>query len=126
MSNIMSRILEESLKSGDLKDLVKPVIEIDTFKPKIDDKNIVVVLFVQDENPACDLSRFIEFSNKDILDTEVSPIPNVNGDYLVFVEFSKDNLAKKIYQMLKAVKYLSNNDEWIYKYQNRKAKLEVK
>lgn len=120
------RHLFEDLKAGDLEDLVIPVIEIDTFKPKLADKNIVVVFFVNQENPAVDLSHFIEFSNRNILDTEVGSIPDHNGNYLVYVEFAPDNLAKKIYTMLKAVKYLTGVDKWIYHYKKRKGKLEVK
>ena len=119
-------ILNEDLKPGDLEDLVSDQIEIDTFKPKINPKNIVVVFFVQEENPAYDLSNFIEFSSDDVLDTEVSPAPNENGYYLVFIEFTPVALAKKVYTMLKAVSYLVNNKEWSYVAYGKKGKITIK
>lgn len=117
------KILLEDLQAGDLVDLVKPMIEIDTYKPKIDDDNIVVAIFVREEDPAYDLSRFIEFSSKDVLDTEVSPAPNRMGYYIVFVEFTPVNIAKKVHSMLSAIRYLTEVDKWTYKAYNKTGKI---
>ena len=121
----MKKFLLEDLQAGDLVDVVKPTIEIDTFKPKLDDKNKVVVFFVDQENPAYDLSRFIEFSSKHVLDTEVSPAPNAAGDYLVFVEFSHHDFAEHVYNMMRCVSYLCDRHEWFFRAYGKKGKLEV-
>lgn len=120
-----TRILLEDLLPGDLNDLVDHVIEIDAYKPKIDDSNIVVSFRVTDESPAYDLSRFIEFSTHEVLDTEVSNAPDANGKYTVYVEFTPANIAKKVYRMLQIVSYLTDTNEWTYKAYGKKAKLSV-
>lgn len=110
----MFRPLLEDLQANDLIDMVSSTIEIDTFKPRIDEQNIVVAFSVKEENPAYDLSRFVEFSSNDVLDTEVSSYPNEHGEYWVFAEFTPTNIAKKIVTMLKAVRYLTGTSKWSY------------
>jgi len=122
---MFKKSLLEDLKAGDLEDTVRPVVEIDTFYPKIDDNNIVVAFFVDEEDPAYDLSRFIEFSSKTVLDTEVSPGPDANGNYIVFVEFMPRDIAKKVYRMLKAVSYLTGIKEWKYKAYKKQSKITI-
>jgi len=84
-------MINESLQPGDLNHLVLPLISVDEFNSKIDNRRAIVVAFYcTDKNPAQDLMRFIEGSNLDILDTEVSPAPSTEGYYVVFVEFSRN------------------------------------
>lgn len=79
------------LKAGDLEDLVSHIISVDEFESKIDnDKAIVVGFKVDDKEPAQDLSRFIEKSAVDLMDTEVSGAPDTDGKYVVFVEYARD------------------------------------
>lgn len=90
--------LNEGLRLGDLNGLVVPEISIDEYNSKIDEDAIVVGFYVDDSEPAQDLSNFIEKGSGNILDTEVSPAPNEEGNYMVFVEFLRnekfpDNLA---------------------------------
>jgi hypothetical protein len=122
---MVKEILLEELQPGDLVDLVKPIIEIDTYKAKIDERNIVVAFFVREEDPAYDLSRFIEFSSNDVLDTEVSPAPNRMGYYIVFVEFTPVNIAKKVHTLLLGVHYLTDIKKWIYKAYGKQGKIEL-
>jgi hypothetical protein len=83
--------LFEGMMPGDLEDLVSTLISIDEFDSKIDSERAIVVGFhVNDEAPAKDLSRFIEKSEVPLLDTEVSPAPDTNGKYVVFIEFHRD------------------------------------
>ncbi len=117
--------LFEDLKPGDLKDLVGSIIEIDAYESRISDENITVSFRVDSEFAAHDLSRFIEFSNKSVLDTEVSSFPNQDSDYTVYVEFSHDNLAKKIVLMLNAVKHLTGISTWTYKAYGKKGKIKL-
>jgi len=84
-------MINESLQPGDLDHLVLPLISVDEFSSKIDNRRAIVVAFYcTDKQPAEDLMRFIEGSNLDILDTEVSPAPSTEGYYVVFVEFSRN------------------------------------
>src|SRR6056297_3156277 len=96
----MNKKIIESLFPGDLENLVSSTISIDEYESKIDPEAIVLAFFVKSEDPAYDLSRFIEFGPFSyILDTEVSPAPDENGNYLVFVEFeaaNKKEIANKI------------------------------
>ena len=119
------KFLLEDLQSGDLVDCVKPIIEIDAYVPKIDNKNIVVSFSVDDEDPAYDLSRFIEFSSNQVLDTEVSIGPRSDGYYVVFVEFTNHNLAHKIYRMLKVASHLTGITDWTYKAWGKKGKIRL-
>jgi len=122
----MKIIINEDLKGNDLADSVKPILEIDAFKPKIDEKNIVLTFYVDDENPAYDLSRFIEFLNQDILDTEVSSVPGSDGYYAVFVEIEPYKMVEKIHKIITAVGYLTGEKEWIFKGWNEKRRFSVK
>ena len=66
-------MIVESLKENDLRGLVSPSITIDQYKSKLgkDEKIIVAGFRVKDQDPAKDLSQFIESSlNDDILDVE--------------------------------------------------------
>jgi len=82
--------LNEGLRKNDLSDLVLPLISIDEFESKVSEDAIVVGFFVKDNEPANDLNRFIQKSPVSLLDTEVSPAPNEDGYFLVFVEFLRD------------------------------------
>ncbi len=114
-----SRIkLKEGMRQKDLDDLVLPLLSIDEYVSKIgDDKEVIVVaFFVEDEDPAKDLSRFIDRSVTDILDTDVSPAPNEEGYFLVFLEAKRDKkFVKMLLQVLDEIKNLVNLDKWTFK-----------
>ena len=94
-----------SIQKNDLIDLVQSTFSVDQYKSKIgDDKNVVVLAFeVKDADPAKDLSLFIE-TGHDCIDVDVSPGPNKDGNYKVFVELQRnsklfdsiDNILKDI------------------------------
>ena len=121
--------INESLFAGDLISLVSDKISINEYNAKIDPNAMVLAFFVKEEDPAYDLSRFIEFGPiKDVLDTEVSPAPDENGNYLVFVEIvnkDKNSVAKSIKGILRTVKYLTDIDTWTYTIQNKTGKIVV-
>lgn len=113
----LNKKLFETLFPNDLDGLVLDTISIDEFYPKVDDTAMVLAFFVTDEYPAQDLSRFIEFGPVEVLDVEVSPSPDENGNYLVFVEMDKttpEQQAEKITNILKNVAYLVNVRKWNY------------
>ena len=100
-----------SIQHNDLVNLIEPVISIDQFKSKVgDDKNIVVLAFdVKDAEPAKDLSQFIE-TGHDTVDVDVSPGPNKDGFYKVFVELERNSkLFSNIDTILKDVKRVDND-----------------
>ena len=105
----------EGLRSGDLEDLILPIVTVDDFEPKSGSpENIVVMTFyAKDLEPANDFATFIERGVHKVLDTEVSPAPDDNGNYLIFIEMNRDetmfDVAKKI---LKDVDKLVNVEKW--------------
>ena len=106
--------INEGVEFGDLQSLVSSDISVAEFEPKTGTENDVVVIgfFCKDEAPANDIATFIEKSTVDILDTEVSPNPDENGFYLVFVEVENENLMKKVFELLDDVSRLTEIDEW--------------
>jgi len=108
-----------TVKYGEMINLVKETISIDQYKPKIGEANetVVVAFEVMQEGAASDLSNLIETDVVESLDVDVSQGPNENGNYLVFVEFTRDkNLHKNIMEIMKAVSNVTEITEWKYDY----------
>lgn len=104
----------ESIHENDLRDLISNVISIDQYKSKIgDDKNVcVVAIKVNNQNPASDLSQFIETGFKDAVDVDISPGPDKDGRYTVFVELNRDSkLFKTIDGLLNDLKQVDHSLE---------------
>jgi hypothetical protein len=106
--------LNEGLRKGDLDGMILPMISIDEFDSKIDNESVVVVaFFCQEEDPAHDLSNFIERSPINVLDTEVSPAPNKEGYYLTFVEMKRNKLfAEYLIKLIDEINNLTDVHEW--------------
>lgn len=103
----MSKPITEGLKRHDLDHMILPMISIDEFASKIDDKTVIVVAFYcMEEDPAHDLSNFIERSPTNPLDTDVSPAPSKEGYYVTFVELKRG--ARFVSQLLKIIDEISN------------------
>jgi hypothetical protein len=113
-----------------LEDLVLPEITVDDFEPKSGSpENVVVVSFyVKDLDPAQDLASFIERGAHNILDTEVSPSPDEEGNYLVFVEMHRDEtLTDSFMKILEDIKKIVSIDKWnVEFYKNGMVEIEVK
>lgn len=111
--------LNEGLKEHDLDDLILPLISIDEFESKIDDDALVIAFFLTDQDPANDLNHFIQKGSVEFLDSDVSPAPNEDGYFLVFVEFVRQpKTLKQIMELVDSFKNLTNVDSWncnIYK-----------
>tara|TARA_R110000851_G_scaffold252842_2_gene405309 strand:- start:1780 stop:2292 length:513 start_codon:yes stop_codon:yes gene_type:complete len=109
----------EGLEFGDLKGLINDNITIDLHKPKIgNDEDTVVISFdVTYEEPAKDLSQFIESGALEHLDVEVAGSPDSDGTWKVFVEFARDHeLFDKIAAMLSGVDQITTRGgEWTYR-----------
>lgn len=106
--------LIEGLTRNALEYLVLPLITIDEYESKISDKRAIVVgFFVNEENPANDLSNFIDRSSNPILDTEVSPAPTPDGNFVVFVEIQRDeNFTKVLLDLLSEIENLCEVTDW--------------
>lgn len=103
------------VRHGELKDMIIPLLSIDEFTPKIGDDSevIVVAFFSKDELPAYDLDEFIDKGLSDILGSEVSPNPNEDGFWLVFVEFKRQaNFWYKLFDLIKDVENVTTALKW--------------
>jgi hypothetical protein len=110
----MIRLIQEGLQKGDLNGMILPLLSVDEYESKIDDKNVIVVTFYCfEEDPAHDLSNFIERSPHTPLDTDVSPAPSKEGYYLTFVEIKRNSeFVDKLLNILKEVHNLTDVTEW--------------
>lgn len=106
--------LTEGMRSGDLADLVLPLISVDEYVSKVSPKEAIVIgFYVHDQDAAVDLNRFLQKSPAPLLDTEVSPAPDQHGFFLVFVELMHDErLADNVFDLLAEIKNLVDVDEW--------------
>ena len=107
--------LDEGLRPGDLEHLILPTISVDEFEPKSGqpDNVVVVGFYAEDQEPANDLASFIERGSHDILDTEVSPAPDEDGRYLIFVEMNRDkSMFDTTMKILEDINKLVNVNEW--------------
>ena len=94
------------LRHEELNGMILPLISVDEFEPKSGtvEEVIVVAFFAKDELPAYDLDDFLDKSVVEFLDSEVSPNPNEDGQYLVFVEFKRQpNFWMKLYDVMEDV-----------------------
>jgi hypothetical protein len=112
-------MINESLKSADLRHFVKKVIEIDNFKSKIgDDQDIVTISFTVDhEDPAKDLENFIEMGFDFVLDADVSPGELDDGTYKVYVELERNrHVAEEIREILDGVEKIAGINDFRFRY----------
>lgn len=103
------------LRYKELEGMVLPLISIDEFEPKSGtaEEVIVIALFTRDELPAYDLDDFIDKGIVEFLDSEVSPNPNEEGQYLVFVEFKRQpNFWNKLFDLVKDIENVTGKMDW--------------
>lgn len=109
--------LNESIGNNDLRNLVGNLVSIDQYKSKIgqDENVIVLAVKVSGVDPAKDLSQFIE-SGFNAIDVDVSPGPDEDGNYTVFVEIDRNSQAfEKIQVILEDVNRVDNEvDQWMF------------
>lgn len=103
------------LREGDLKNTVLKKISIDEYEPKTGESNEVMVIgfFVIQDAPGEDLYLFINNSAVDIRDVEVSPNPNSDNYYMVFIEIDRNEQAiETIAELIKDVERVAGHLEW--------------
>jgi hypothetical protein len=106
--------INEGLLEHDLDYTVMPLISIDEYQSKIDDRKAIVAGFYVTENdPAIDLAAFIEKGVVKVLDTDVSPAPTEDGHYLVFIELDRNkDFPAKLLKIVDELKNIVNVDKW--------------
>jgi hypothetical protein len=120
--------LNEGLRPLDLKEMVYPTFEVDTYRSKMgEDRDVCVISFqVKDRAPAKDLMEFIEKGYHFVLDSDVSSGENEKGEYSVFVELSRSpRLAEQIKELTYGVRKLTGIDDFKFKYHKENAVREV-
>ena len=103
------------IQSGDLKDTVLSKISIDEFEPKTGDSKDVVVLGIKVIESAVgqDLYNFLNSSIVEVRDVEVSPNPNQEGHYIVFVELDRnENTLQTIREIMTDIENVSGKLPW--------------
>ena len=111
--------LNESLREGDLKNLVKKVFEIDSFKSKIgQDTDVVVLSFTVDsEDPAKDLENFIEMGYEFVLDADTTAGETDDGNYRVYAELERTrHVAEQIFEIVEGIQKITGIDEMRFRY----------
>jgi hypothetical protein len=111
--------LNETLRSNDLRDLVKKVVEIDSFKSKIGkDEDICVLTFIVDqEDPAKDLEQFFEMGYSFILDADCTPGELDDGKYRVYVEIERSRrIGEQVFELLEGVMKVTGLEEMRFRY----------
>lgn len=114
-----SKIIQEGLRSLDLKEMVHPIFEVDAYSSKMgEDRDVCVVSFkVRDRAPAKDLMEFIEKGFNQVLDADVSAGENEDGEYSVFVEIKRNHeQSENIKELLYGVRKLTGIDDFKFKY----------
>lgn len=104
-----------SLRANDLKDTISDLISIDEYKPKTgtDSEIIVVAFYAIDEAPAKDVDSFLERSYIDIVDVEVSPNPNEDGFYIIFIEmYRNDSFPEELLTLVKEMDRITGGMDW--------------
>jgi hypothetical protein len=112
-------MINESLRSNDLRHFVKKIVEIDNFRSKIgDDEDVVVLSFTVDhEDPAKDLEHFIEMGYDFVLDADISPGELDDGTYRVYAELERGrHVAEQIRELLDGVEKISGIDNFRFRY----------
>lgn len=115
--------INEGVEQGDLQSLIKNVVSVAEFEPKTgtEDEVVVVAFYCDDEPPANDLAKFIERGMSGALDTEISPNPDDEGYYMVFVEITNDeNMMNTVFDILLDASRLSNITEWTLQFYSGK------
>lgn len=117
--------INEGLTENSLKYLIKDTISIDEYESKISNgRAIVVGFYVEDEDPADDLSRFINRGSTEILDTEISPNPTKEGYYVTWVEFKRDeSFPNLLLNLITDVKNLCKVKRWYFHCPGHKKKI---
>ena len=76
---------------------------------------------MKDDKPAQDLATFIEKGITDILDTEVSPNPDDDGNYMLFVEMKNEKLMETVLKLLEDINRIVKISNWTFNFYEGKS-----
>tara|TARA_B100000575_G_scaffold247312_1_gene212702 strand:- start:45 stop:455 length:411 start_codon:yes stop_codon:yes gene_type:complete len=115
--------INEGLTFGDLEGLVLPRLSIAEYSPKTGNEEDVVVIgfYIKDDKPADDLASFIEKGAVEVLDTEVSPNPDDDGNYLLFVEMKNEKLMDTVLRLLEDINRIVKIEDWTFNFYEGKS-----
>ena len=111
--------INEDLNALDLADLVNSTIFVDKHKSKLgEDKDVIVLAMeVKNNDAAKDLMSFVERGYTDVIDADNISSENIDGDYVLFIEFErKDTFKDVLSEMLTGVEKLTGIDNWSFKH----------
>lgn len=103
------------IRQGDLVDTVLSKLSIDEYEPKTGDSKDVVVLGINvtEDSVGQDLYNFLSSGVHEVRDIEVSPNPNQDGYYMVFVELDRNDRAlQTIREMITDVENAAGKLSW--------------
>lgn len=107
-----------SLTHDILSGTILPLISIDEFDPKsgVTNEIIVIGLYGVDREPVEDLNKFVQRGSIDVIDAEVSPNPDEDGRYLLFVEFERnEEFQQKFYDFITDIENVTGKQDWMIK-----------
>lgn len=108
-------MINENLKHGDLAGVVIEKISVDEFEPKTGEKEDIAVIgfYVTEQAAGEDLAKFISKSVHEHRDVEVTPNPNEDNFYMVFVEVDrKEGMLEGIRELAKDIQNVSLDLNW--------------
>jgi hypothetical protein len=111
--------INEDLQPMDLESLINSRIYVDKHKSKLGEDKDVIVLAMEVKNGAAakDLMTFIERGYTDVIDADNINSENIDGDFMVFVEFERKETFKDVLsEMLDGVEKLTGINEWSFKH----------
>ncbi len=104
-----------ALRQQDLKNTMLKKISLDEFEPKTGEtKDVMVVGFhIHEQQAGKDLYRFLNHSIHEIRDVEVSPNPNPENYFMVFVEMDRnENSLDNIKSLVNEIENISGDLDW--------------
>jgi len=99
----------------DLKGMISNRISVDEFNPKsgTTQEVIVIGIFSAEIEAVQELNTFIQRGSFEIIDTEVSPNPGLDGNYAVFIEFKRTHIfVSEFRKFLSDIENLTGKLKW--------------
>lgn len=101
---------------GELQGVVLERISVDEFNPKsgTTQEVIVIGIFSPEIDAVHELNSFIQRGSFEIIDTEVSPNPGLDGNYAVFIEFKRTGIfVSEFRKFLRDIENLTGPMKWV-------------
>ena len=108
-------MINENIRHGDLEEVISSNISIDEYEPKTGKKENISVIgfYVTEEKVGADLKNFLQKSHFNFRDVEVTPNPNEDNLYMVFVEVDrKEGLVEGLRNLVDDIINVSGKLEW--------------